>query len=224
MEKKAILAGASGAIGNSLLFQLLGNKHYSEVLILVRKELRIQHPKLKQLLVDYDRLSDYAAELKADVVFCCLGTTKSKTPDQEQYRKIDYQYPLDIARITKANGSSGFHLISSIGANKNSSMFYTRTKGEVESGLQQIPFDHIHIYRPSLLDAPRKDKRFMESSMNIMMNVINPVLIGGLRKYRSIKVEDIAKTMIRLSLEDKKGIFIHESDEIQKLSEEDAAE
>ncbi|WP_142527605.1 NAD(P)H-binding protein [Pedobacter westerhofensis] len=224
MEKKAIVAGASGAIGNSLLFHLLGNKNYAHVLILVRSELRIQHPKLQQLVVDYDRISDYAAQLNADVVFCCLGTTKSKTPDQRQYKKIDYQYPLDIARITSRNGSKGFHLISSIGADKNSKMFYTRTKGEVENDLQQVPFDDIHIYRPSLLDAPRKDKRFMESSMNIIMNVINPVLIGGLKKYRSIRVEDIAKTMIRLSLEDKKGIFVHESDEIQKLSEGDTTE
>lgn len=220
MNKKAILLGASGAIGNSLLFLLLENKDYTEVLILVRKELRMQHPKLKQLEVNFDRISDYAAEIRGDVVFCCLGTTKSKTPDQQQYRKIDYQYPLDVARIAMENGAESYHLVSSLGADRNSSVFYTRTKGEVEHDLEAFPYKSIHIYRPSLLEATRKDKRFMEGSIGIIMTVVNPILIGGLRKYRSIKVENVAKAMVRLSLEDKPGVYIHESDDIQKLSEE----
>jgi uncharacterized protein YbjT (DUF2867 family) len=219
MKKKAIIAGASGAIGNSLLFLLLENKDFAEVLVVVRKELRIQHPKLKQLVINFDQIGDYASEISGDVVFCCLGTTKSKTPDQQRYRIIDYQYPLDIAGIAVKNGTDSFHLISSIGADKNSSVFYTKTKGEVENDLQAFPFRSIHIYRPSLLDATRKDKRFMETSINLLMQIVNPILIAGLRKYRSIKVENVAKVMVDLSLENKPGIFIHESDEIQKLSE-----
>jgi uncharacterized protein YbjT (DUF2867 family) len=219
MKKKAIILGASGAIGNSLLFLLLENKDFTEVLVPVRKELRIEHPKLKQLLVDFDNIGHYAPQITGDVVFCCLGTTKSKTPDQQRYRMIDYQYPLDIAGIAVKNGAESFHLISSIGADKNSSVFYTRTKGEVENDLQAIPFRSIHIYRPSLLDASRKDKRFMEAGINLLMHLVNPLLMGRLKKYRSIKVENVAKAMLRLSLDHQPGTFIHESDEIQKLSE-----
>lgn len=219
MNKKAILLGASGAIGNSLLLLLLENKYYAEVLILVRKELKIQHPKLKQLAIDFDKISDYAGEISGDVVFCCLGTTKNKTPDEQQYKKIDYQYPLEVAGIAARNGVQSYHLVSSIGADKNSSVFYTRTKGEVECDLQAIPFKNIHIYRPSLLDATRKDKRFMEGSISIIMQVVNPILIGKWRKYRSINVENVARAMVRASLEDYPGVYIHESDEIQKMSD-----
>lgn len=217
MEKKAILIGASGSVGSSLLLQLLACKQYSTVLVLVRKELRMQHPKLKQLIVNFDRINDYHAEITGEVVFCCLGTTKSQTPDQQQYRKIDYQYPLDVGSIAQANGAESFHLISSIGADKESKVFYTRTKGEVERDLKAIPFRSIHIYRPSLLDGTRQQKRILEGAINAVMSLVNPILIGGLRKYRSIKVETVARAMVRQSLDDKRGIFTHESDQIERL-------
>lgn len=224
MEKKAILVGASGSIGSSLLLQLLACKHYANVLILVRRELRMQHPKLKQLVLDFDRLNDYAAEIRGEVVFSCLGTTRKQTPDQAQYRKIDYQYPLEIARIAQKNGAQSFHLVSSIGANEHSSVFYTRTKGEVESALKTVSFRNIHIYRPSLLDGARDQKRVLEGAINAAMSFINPLLFGKWKKYRSIKVEAVAKSMIMESLRDKSGIFIHESDEIERISRIEASD
>lgn len=217
MEKKAILVGASGSVGSSLLLQLLACKEYSGVLIIVRKELRMHHPKLTQLVADFDRLSDYAAEIKGDVVFSSLGTTKKQTPDEQRYRKIDYQYPLDVAWIAQTNGAESYHLVSSIGADKNSKVFYTRTKGEVERDLKAVPFKSIHIYRPSILDGIRQETRMLEGVINAMMHLINPLLIGGLRKYRSIKVETVARAMIRESLDNKRGIFIHESNKIQQI-------
>ncbi|WP_432708764.1 oxidoreductase [Pedobacter sp.] len=212
---KAVLLGASGLIGSSLLKQLLENPHFTEVLILVRKPLDLQHPKLTVLVVDFDKLREYAEKLKVDVVFCCLGTTKKKTPNQEDYRKIDYQYPLDMAWIAYTNGASQYHLVSAMGANPHSSIFYSRLKGEVERDLKTVPFKTIHIYRPSLLDGKRKEQRFGEELMIYVMRVINPLLIGGLRKYRSVKIEKVAAAMLRQSLTDKKGIFIHQSDELQ---------
>lgn len=218
MERKAILVGATGSIGSSLLKQLLVNETYTEVLILVRKDLGISHPKLKQLVLNFDELSHYSTQITGDVVFSCLGTTKKKTPDVNEYKKIDYQYPLDVAWIAQVNGATSFHLVSSVGANKHSSFFYIKTKGEVESDLKAVPFSSIHIYRPSLLDGERKEKRFTERLMIAIMRVINPLLFGGLKKHRSIKVENVAKAMIIQSLDDKKGVFIHESDQIQEIS------
>jgi uncharacterized protein YbjT (DUF2867 family) len=217
MKKKAILAGASGAIGSSLLQQLLDSNDYSEVLVLARKNLDIQHPKLKQVILDFSELGKYAAEITGDVVFCCLGTTKSQTPDQQEYRKIDYQYPLDLAAIALGNGAQSYHLVSSIGANKDSSVFYTRTKGEVEHDLKAIPFKTIHIYQPSMLVADRHGKRAAEGIGKVIMQIANPFLFGALKKYRSIKVAVVAKAMLKKSLEDTKGIFIHESDQIQVI-------
>lgn len=218
-HRKAILVGASGSIGRSLLQDLLNDVHYTEVLVLVRKKLTIQHPKLNQLVIDFDQLSAYAAEIKGNAVFCCLGTTKSQTPDQQQYRQIDYQYPLDIARIALTNGAESYHLVSAMGADETSSFFYNRTKGEVERDLKAIPFKSIHIYRPSLLDGERSQKRFGESMMNKLMHIINPLLVGKWRKYRSIKVGAVAKVMVAQSLNDQKGIFTHPSDQIQALSD-----
>lgn len=218
-DMKAILVGASGAIGRCLLQDLLNDSNYKEVLILVRRKSDIEHPKLKQLVIDFNRLSDYSADLKGDAVFCCLGTTKSQTPDQKEYLKIDYQYPLDIAWMAYTNGAQSYHLVSAMGADKNSSFFYNRTKGEVESELKTVPFKSIHIYRPSLLDGKRTQKRFGESVLNSLMQLINPLLMGSWKKYRSIKVESVAKVMLAQSLNDQKGIFIHPSDQIQMLSD-----
>jgi uncharacterized protein YbjT (DUF2867 family) len=216
MGKKAIIAGASGSIGNSLVKQLLTNETYTEVLVLVRRDLGIKHPKLQQLVLNFEEINNYATQITGDVVFCCLGTTKSQTPDQGEYRKIDYQYPLDIAWIAQTNGARSYHLISAIGADKNSSTFYIRTKGEVERDLKAVPFESIHIYRPSLLDGERKQHRILEKISNVVMRVINPLLFGGLKKYRSIRVSTVARAMILNSMEEKKGVFVYESDRIQE--------
>ncbi|MGY0039117.1 NAD(P)H-binding protein [Pedobacter sp. NJ-S-72] len=126
MNRKAILlVGASGSIGRSLLQDLLNDSHYTEVLVLVRKKLSIEHPELNQLVIDFSRISEYSAEIKGNAVFCCLGTTKSQTPDENQYRMIDYQYPLDIAWMAHTNGADSYHLVSAMGADKNSSFFFT---------------------------------------------------------------------------------------------------
>jgi uncharacterized protein YbjT (DUF2867 family) len=216
MKKKAILAGASGSIGSSLLQHLLESDAFTEVLILVRKDLGIIHPKLKQLILNFEDINQYAAKITGDVVFCCLGTTKKNTPDEEEYRKIDYQYPLDLAWIAQVNGATGYHMISSIGADKDSNVFYTRTKGEVERDLKAVPFKSLHIYRPSLLNGKRNKKRLAEEIMNLIMWFVNPLLFGRLKKYRSIKVETVACAMLKLALKDDHGVWIHESDEIEE--------
>lgn len=221
MKTKAIIVGASGSIGSSVLQQLLVNDEYTEILVLVRKNLNIQHPKLKQLVLNFDEINKYAAQITGDVVFSCLGTTKSQTPDEAEYKKIDYQYPLDVAWIAQTNGAKSYHLISSIGADKNSSTFYIRTKGEVERDLKAVPFESIHIYRPSLLDGERKQKRTLEKISNAIMHLVNPLLFGGLKKYRSIKVETVARAMIRNAKTTQKGVFVYESDQIQELGMQD---
>lgn len=220
MEKKAVLLGASGLIGESLLEQLLSDIHYKEVLTVGRKKLERQHPKLKQLVVDFDKLNDYASEIHGDVIFCCLGTTKSKTPNQVQYKKIDYQYPLNAAAIAQINGIEQYHLVSALGANPSSSIFYTKTKGEVERDLKALPFKSIHIYQPSLLVGERKENRNMEGMMTVVMQVLNPLLFSGLRKYRSIKIEKVARAMLKKSLEDATGTFVYPSDKIEEISNE----
>lgn len=214
---EAIITGATGLIGNDLLHRMLDHPAYTKVTIIVRKEIPLQHLKLVQLVADFNRLENHQEDIKGDVVFCALGTTKSKTPDQEQYRKIDYQYPLDIAFIAQQNGISQYHLVSALGANEKSAIFYSKLKGELERDLKSIPFKSVHIYRPSLLDGSRKEYRSAEHFMIGLMQFLNPLLIGGLKKYRSIKIEKVSSAMLKQSLKPLDGIFTYNSDEIEEL-------
>lgn len=217
MKKTAIIAGATGSVGTALVPLILEDPRYTAVVVLLRKELPLSHPKLRQVQIDFDRIKAYADHIRGDTVFCCLGTTAGQTPDRNEYRKIDFKYPLDLAWIAQENGARSYHLVSAMGANAKSGIFYNRTKGQLEAELKTIPFDNVHIYRPSLLDGKRKEYRFTETLLNKIMQVINPILIGSLRPYRSIKTECVAKAMLRYSLEKKSGIFIHQSDQIQQM-------
>jgi uncharacterized protein YbjT (DUF2867 family) len=218
MAKKAIIAGASGLIGSLLLDIILQRSEYDEVLILVRKELPLQHIKLKQQAVDFDRLTEYSASLTGDVIFSCLGSTQKKTPDLTVYRKIDHDYPLHLAEIALKNKIGQFHLVSSLGANPAASNFYLKMKGETEADIKKIGLHSLHIYQPAFLTGDRKEKRQGEGFLIGLMKIIDPVLIGGLKKYRSIPAKTVAKAMYNESLINQAGIFIHPSDKIKQLA------
>jgi len=218
MAKKAIIAGASGLIGSLLLDIILQRTEYDEVLILVRKELPLQHIKLKQQVVDFDRLTEYSASLTGDVIFSCLGSTQKKTPDPTVYRKIDHDYPLLLAEIALKNKIGQFHLVSSLGANPAASNFYLKMKGETEADIKKVGLHSLHIYQPAFLTGDRKEKRRGESFLIGLMKIIDPLLIGGLKKYRSIPAKTVANAMYNESLINQAGIFIHPSDKIKKLA------
>lgn len=217
MAYKAIIAGASGLIGSNLLNILLQQQEYEEVVILVRKKLPIKHPKLIQLVINFDDLNNEAKAITGHAVFSCLGTTKAQTPDKATYRKIDFGYPLQIAKIAMRNGVEQFHLVTSIGADKTSGTAYTRLKGELEDALQNIGFPILHIYQPSMLVGERERKRTLEGALIAIFKVLDPLLIGGLKKYRSIRGSTVARAMLKKSLEKGTGTFIHKSDQIQTI-------
>jgi uncharacterized protein YbjT (DUF2867 family) len=217
MAIKAIIAGASGLIGSNLLNILLQQPEYDEVLILVRKELPIQHEKLTQLIINFDRLANYSKAITGHAVFCCLGSTRKKTPDLNDYRKVDHDYPLQLAQIAYKNGISQYHLVSAIGANAGSSNFYTKMKGEVEEDIKKIGLPGLYIYQPSFLTGERKENRLAERLLSPIMKVINPLLIGNLKKYRSIPAATVAMAMYKQSLKNEEGSFIYPSDKIKQL-------
>lgn len=218
MPNKVVIVGASGLIGSYLLDILLERLEYDEVLALVRKELPIQHRKLVQLVVDFDRLEDYSSSINGHAVFTCLGTTRSKVPDLEAYRKIDHDYPLRLAEITKRNNIKQFHLVSSIGANPGSDNFYTRLKGEIEEDIKRVGLKCLQIYQPCVLTGNRKESRPMELFIIRVMKLVDPLLLGSLKKYRSIPAQTVAQAMFNESLKKEEGIFVHPSDEIKLLA------
>ncbi len=218
MAKTAIIAGASGLIGSNLLQILTNEPVYEQVLLLLRKELPIKHRKIKQLIVNFNQLAEYKSEILGDVIFCCLGSTRKKTPDLTKYRKIDHDYPVQLASIALENGISQYHLVSSIGANAASSNFYTKMKGETEADIIKVGLPSLHIYQPSALAGDRKESRPLEKFTIGLMKIFNPLLIGSLKKYRSIKAATVASAMCKQSLKNLEGLFIYPSDQIQELS------
>jgi uncharacterized protein YbjT (DUF2867 family) len=217
MAYKAVIVGASGLIGSNLLNILLEAAEYNEVLVVVRRELPLQHKKLIQLIVDFDTLDKHAEAINGHAIFSCLGTTNKQTPDKDQYRKIDHDYALQLAQFAKQNGVKQFHVVTSLGANKNSSTFYLKLKGELENELQSLGLSTLHIYQPAMLMGERKRNHILENIVTGLFKVIDPLLVGGLKKYRSIPGKIVAQAMYKKSLDDAQGTFIHMSDKIKQI-------
>jgi|SRR6185437_9935431 len=218
MQYKAVIAGASGLIGGLLLDILLQSSEYDTVVILVRNELPIKNKKLTQLVVDFECLQQHAGDIDGHAIFCCLGSTRKKTPDLAVYRKIDHDYPLLLAQLAVENGVEQYHLVSAIGANAGSANFYTKMKGETEDDIKTAGIRSLHIYRPSFLTGDRKESRPGERFFIRLMKILDPLLIGGLKKYRSISAGTVAMAMYKQSLLNKDGIFIYPSDKIKELA------
>nr|MBC7612429.1 nucleoside-diphosphate sugar epimerase [Pseudopedobacter sp.] len=217
-NKKSIILGASGLIGSKLLSILLENENYSEVKVFVRKLLPIEHPKLIQIITDFDHLEMIHSEIDSHVIFCCLGSTKKKTPDLTEYRKIDHDYPIYFAKEGLKSELLQYHIVSALGANAKSSNFYTKMKGELENDLKKLKICALYIYQPSFLEGNRKENRPLEKIIMLIMKLVNILLIGGLRKYQSISAISVAKAMLNESIKNKSGIFVLESDKIKELA------
>lgn len=216
MAKKAIIAGASGLIGSHLLQQLLDGDAYDRVLVLTRRPLPVQYPKLEQLVIDFDQLDKYADQFTGDAVFSCLGTTVGQTPDKILYRKIDHDYPIRLAQLALKNGVRQFHWVSSVGADVASSNAYLKLKGETEDDLKKAGIPSLHIYRPSMLTGRKEKLRFSESAINAIMKLVDPLLMGSLTKYHSIPGSIVAKAMISQSIDNQTGIFTYQYNELKK--------
>lgn len=215
---EAIIAGSSGLVGTELLHQLCKHPSCTAVRLIVRKPSGFIHAKVTEYIVDFDHLDQFKDSIQGDVFFSCIGSTRKRTPDKKEYYRIDHDYPLHLAKIAQTNGVSQFHLVSSIGANPNAANFYLKMKGETEADISKVPFLSLHFYRPSILDGNRKDKRFLERIGLIVFKVINPLLVGKWRKYRSITAKNVARAMIAQALKEKKGLFAYESDQIMQIA------
>lgn len=218
MNYKAVIAGASGLIGSSLLEQLLVHSNYNQITVLVRKKLNFKHDNLTQIIVDFDQLENYKNEITGHALFCCLGTTRAKTPNLKAYRKIDHDYPVQLAEIAAKDSIQQYHFISSLGANASSLSFYTKLKGETENDLKKVILLSVSIYQPSLLTGERHEKRIAERFATGLMKLIDPLLTGNLTKYRSIGAATVARAMVNQSLKMNTGIFTYTSDQIKKLA------
>lgn len=216
MNKTAIILGATGLTGSLLLENLLNNDAYAKVIVFSRSKTQFNHPKLDVVITDLLKLSEHRDDFKAQVVFCCIGSTKSKTPDESVYKSIDYGIPVSAAKLCKLNNIPTFIVVSSLGSNPKSNMFYNRIKGEMEHDVLNLNIENTFILQPSLIDGSRNERRIFEWLWQKAMRLINIVLIGNLRKYQSIKAETISEAMVILDLNGYKNQII-ESHHIKEL-------
>lgn len=214
MQKTALLAGASGLIGSQLLPLLLESERYSKVIVVGRRALPLVHPKLTQVVTDLDKLQDVRLQLIADDVFCCLGTTLQQAGSKEAFYKVDFLYVVTLAALAAGNFASQFMVISSMGADADSRIYYSRVKGEMEAAVRQLSFRAIHIFRPSLLLGERAQPRLGERLGAAVLGALTPLLRGPLLKYRPVSGAVVAAAMLRAAEDDGGGMRVHLSDEL----------
>lgn len=219
-KKTAILLGATGLVGSQLLEELLAHSAYKEVVCFVRRKPMQQHPKQKNIVVDFDKLPDFSQHFKGDDVFICLGTTRAKAGSAEAFRKVDYDYVVQAASLAAAAGCKQCLLVSSVGADPQSSLLYPKTKGEAEEQLKHMPFWATHILQPSILLGDRTEVRVGESIFAGLLKGVDAILGARLGKYRPIAALQVAKAMVALAQQLKAGTFVHNSHEIIEISKQ----
>lgn len=214
--KTAAIIGATGMIGQYLIKNLLEDKEIDYVRLIVRRPIPKTHDKIEVKLVDFkDRESLHLALENVDMLFCAIGTTQKKVKgNNELYREIDFDIPVNAAQLCKETGCEKYIIVSAIGANAKSSNFYLKLKGEVEEALEKVGLKSLHIFQPSVLLGHRNEKRSGESILQNSMKFISPLLVGGWKKYRAVSGEKVAKAMIRVSKEDKTGVYRYTFDQL----------
>jgi uncharacterized protein YbjT (DUF2867 family) len=214
MNRKAVVAGATGLIGKELVQLLISEPAYVAVTLLVRRPTGITHPKIYEKILDFDNLEQAGIDLTGADVFCTLGTTIKKAGTQEAFRQVDYTYPLTLGRMAKTRGAKQFLIVTSMGASSSSRFFYNRVKGDIEEALRNLDLPALQIFRPSLLLGNRKEIRIGERIASAVSGILSPLFLGPLRKYCPIQAHAVAKTMINAAQNNPAGIQVYESDQI----------
>ena len=193
---KALVLGGTGLVGKDVINLLLKDDRYEKVVSLVRGSLSLEHEKLLQLEIDFTHLDQWAEHFCADHLFCCLGTTIKKAKSKENFEKVDYEYVLRAAKLLNKNGGKHFILVSAMGANSKSSIFYNRVKGRVEEDILKLGLPQVTIVRPSLLLGSREETRPGEKVWEFLMKPLSFFSRGSLKQYAAIQSIRVASKMI----------------------------
>ncbi|MBW8333324.1 MAG: NAD(P)H-binding protein [Prolixibacteraceae bacterium] len=213
MSKVANVIGASGLVGQQLVAQLLGHPEFGKVRSFVRRTSGMSHPKLEEILIDFNRLVSWKHLVQGDVLFSTMGTTIKTAKTKENQYRVDFTYQHEFAKAAAGNGIGAYVLVSSMGADSKSSVFYSRIKGELEEAVSKLNFRKCIIVRPSILDGDRKEKRAGEKIGLVASRFLTRYI---LKKYRPTPVDVLAAKMISLSTDQKIGFRIVEGLEIFK--------
>jgi uncharacterized protein YbjT (DUF2867 family) len=212
VSRTALVAGATGLVGSHVLALLLADAHWSRVVTVGRRRTSQQHDKLQQRVLDLGELEIVSDLPHVDDVFCCLGTTIKQAGSQPAFRQVDHALVVGLARAGLRAGATQFLLVSAIGADPESRVFYSRVKGETEAAIRTLPYQGLQIFRPSLLLGERPEFRLGERIAMLGAPVLQALLFGRLRRYRPIHAATVARAMIAIAQEAPRGPNVFEYD------------
>ncbi|MBU3101276.1 MULTISPECIES: NAD-dependent epimerase/dehydratase family protein [Clostridium] len=216
MEKKtALVVGATGLVGGSLVNVLLEAPEYEKVIVWVRKSTGINNKKLEEKIINFELLDTYKLEDTVNHIFCCLGTTIKKAKSKEAFKKVDLEYIVSLALKVKENDVSQFLVISAMGSDIKSTVFYNKVKGQMEAALSNLGLRGLKIFRPSLLLGDRTEFRFGEKAAEVVSKCMPFIFNGAFKKYKPVYGNTVAKAMYKVALEEKSGIEAFNSEIIQ---------
>jgi uncharacterized protein YbjT (DUF2867 family) len=213
-NRKALIIGSTGMVGELCLRELLACNTYSKVVALTRSKLTFTHPKIENYVLDFDQLKNIREYLQCDDVYCAMGTTLAKAGSQEAFRKVDYEYPLKVAQLALWNGAKRFILVSALGASTSSLFFYSRVKAELEQALVQLGYEALIILRPSILLGNRKEKRIGEAAGMWIAEKLPFLFCGPFKKYRGTPANIVAQVMVKMGSSSSTGVQVLENENI----------
>lgn len=217
MPRTAVIAGATGLVGSHCLRYLTASPEYARVIALVRRKSAAGSGGAEERVVDFDHLDTETFEAGADV-FCALGTTIRKAGSEAAFRRVDFEYPVALAKRAAALDARQFLVVSSVSANAASSNFYLKTKGEMERDLASLAFDAVHIFRPSFLIGDRPESRPGEKIGILLARALGFVMVGPLANYHAIPAQTVAAAMVRAALQNGRGVHVHHYAEMRRLA------
>jgi len=216
-ERSLLLLGATGLVGSEFLGLLRDDDYYGDVTILTRTLLSEGNlsPGVRQYAVDFDRMNRCRELVRADDVVCALGSTIKKAGSRENFYRIDFGYPYELAKTAAENGARRFFLVSATGADLRSFFFYNRVKGALEEAIGRLGYESVGIFRPSLLMGKRRESRPGEV---LLKAVLAPLAFALPGKYRPVPARVVAAAIWRTVRSDFSGTRIFESDAIRRLA------
>lgn len=215
--KTALVAGGTGLVGSELIKTLIDDPIFDRILLVTRKSMNLDSPKIEEHILNFELLSEFNPKLPIDYVFCCLGTTIKKAGTKEKFRKVDYEYVVGLGKKAVEWETEKFLVVTALGANPKSKIFYNRVKGETEEALRTLKMKHLFIFRPSLLMGDRQESRAGEKTAINIYKVINPLFFGKLKKYKGIMAGQVAHSLVVTAKENNNQLQILESNEMQDL-------
>lgn len=218
VANKALVFGATGLIGKQLVRLLVESADYKEVILFTRKPIESTTPKVKVVTFDFANWEGVEQYFTPNAqVFCCIGSTKAKTPDLTEYRNIDFGIPVKLAEFAARGSCRGILIVSALGANDSSFNFYQKIKGEMEKEVQAKGVRETYFFRPALLLGERLEIRRGEDIGKMLNSVFSPLLFGPMKKYKGIEAEAVAKAMLKVA---QKGYAktVIESDKILEIA------